>query len=38
VTWDQAMNSREDLTPPSYRWDQPMPEPEVARPGITRLT
>ena len=38
VTWDQALNSREDLTPPSYRWDQPMPEPEVARPGITRLT
>jgi predicted dehydrogenase len=38
VTWDQALNSREDLTPPSYRWDQPMPTPEVARPGITRLT
>jgi hypothetical protein len=38
VTWDQALNSREDLSPPSYRWDQPMPAPEVARPGITRLT
>ena len=30
VTWDQALNSREDLTPPSYRWDQPMPR---CRPG-----
>ena len=38
VTWDQALNSRQDLSPPSYRWDQPMPEPEVARPGITRLS
>ncbi len=38
VTWDQALNSRQDLTPPSYRWDQPMPEPEVARPGITRIS
>jgi predicted dehydrogenase len=37
VTWDQALNSREDLTPPSYRWDQAMPHPEVARPGVTRL-
>jgi len=38
VTWDQAMNSREDLSPPSYRWDQELPQWEVARPGITRLT
>jgi hypothetical protein len=38
VSWEQALNSREDLSPPSYRWDQPMPHPEVARPGVTRLT
>jgi myo-inositol 2-dehydrogenase / D-chiro-inositol 1-dehydrogenase len=38
ITWDQALNSQQDLSPPSYRWDQPMPEPEVARPGITRFS
>jgi predicted dehydrogenase len=38
VTWDQAMNSRQDLSPASYRWDQELPQWEVARPGITRLT
>ena len=35
LTWDQAMNSKEDLTPPSYDWDTPMPEPPVAMPGVT---
>ena len=38
ITWDQALNSRQDLSPPSYRWDQALPEPEVARPGITRFS
>jgi predicted dehydrogenase len=38
VTWDQALNSRQDLSPASYRWDQELPQWEVARPGITRLT
>jgi predicted dehydrogenase len=38
ITWDQAMNSREDMTPPDgYRWDRAPAIPEVARPGVTRL-
>ena len=35
LSWEQAMNSKEDLTPPSYDWDTPMPEPAVAMPGVT---
>ncbi len=39
VTWEQALNSREDLTPPEgYRWDHAPATPAVARPGITPLT
>ena len=37
VTWKQAMESKEDLSPPSYDWKQPLPEPAVARPGITKF-
>ncbi len=37
LTWDQIMESKEDLTPPSYRWDQNMPEPPVAIPGKTKF-
>jgi hypothetical protein len=36
ITWDQALNSNEDLTPPDgYRWDRAPAIPEVARPGVT---
>lgn len=35
ITWDMAMNSKEDLTPPRYAWDVPLPVPPVATPGIT---
>jgi predicted dehydrogenase len=34
ITWEQAMNSKEDLTPPSYEFST-APMPEVARPGVT---
>ena len=34
ITWDEAMNSKEDLTPASYEWG-PIPVPPVAMPGIT---
>jgi predicted dehydrogenase len=34
ITWEQAYNSREDLTPPRYEWG-PMPTPPVAMPGQT---
>ena len=36
ITWEQAMNSKEDLTPPKYEWG-PLPEPPVAMPGVTRF-
>ncbi len=35
ITWDMAMNSKEDLTPPRYAWDVPLPVPPVATPGVT---
>jgi hypothetical protein len=36
VTWEQATNSKEDLTPPSYAWGALETAP-VARPGVTQL-
>jgi predicted dehydrogenase len=35
ITWEQALNSTEDLTPARYEWG-PLPVPAVARPGVTR--
>ena len=37
ITWEMAMNSQEDLTPPKYDWDVPLPVPPVARPGVTKF-
>lgn len=34
ITWDQAWNSEEDLTPPAYEFG-PLPVPPVAVPGVT---
>ncbi len=34
ITWDMALNSREDLTPPRYEWG-PLPEAKIAVPGQT---
>ena len=34
ITWEQAMNSKQDLTPPSYDWG-PIEVAPVAMPGIT---
>jgi predicted dehydrogenase len=34
VTWEQALNSREDLSPESYDWNAKPPESKVAMPGI----
>jgi hypothetical protein len=36
VTWEQALQSREDLSPPNYEWG-PAPDAPIARPGITKL-
>jgi len=38
ITWEQAFNSREDLSPPRYDWDVPLPVPPVAMPGQTRFS
>jgi predicted dehydrogenase len=37
VTWDQAMNSREELSPAAYTWDANPPSAKVARPGVNRV-
>jgi hypothetical protein len=34
VTWEMALNSKEDLTPAHYDWAT-LPEPRVAIPGVT---
>jgi predicted dehydrogenase len=36
ITWEQAMNSKEDLTPASYDWGA-LPTPPVAMPGLTKF-
>ncbi len=36
ITWEQAFNSKEDLTPPRYEMGS-LPVPPVARPGFTRF-
>ena len=36
ITWEQAMASKEDLTPPKYEWG-PAPEVIIAKPGITKF-
>ena len=37
VTWQQALNSKEDLTPPRLEMSASLPMPAVARPGFTKL-
>jgi hypothetical protein len=37
ITWEQAFNSTEDLTPASYEWG-PIATPEIAKPGVTPFT
>ena len=37
VTWEQALNSRENLSPAGYTWDSAPPASSVAMPGVTRL-
>ncbi len=37
VSWEQAMNSKESLVPENLAWG-PMPMPQVAIPGQTKLT
>jgi predicted dehydrogenase len=37
ITWEMAMNSQEDLSPPRYDWDVELPMPPVAKPGVTKF-
>ena len=37
VTWEQALNSEENLMPERFDWDAPVPVPPVAMPGQTEL-
>ncbi|MBY0526789.1 MAG: Gfo/Idh/MocA family oxidoreductase [Gemmataceae bacterium] len=37
ITWDMAMNSKEDLSPPEYDWKVRLPDPPVAMPGVTKF-
>lgn len=37
LTFEQALNSKLDLTPPAYDFTTPVPIPEVAMPGKTKL-
>jgi predicted dehydrogenase len=37
ITWEQALNSQEDLSPTGYDWDAAPPKSEVARPGFTKF-
>jgi predicted dehydrogenase len=36
LTWDQCLNSTEDLSPSKYEWAE-VPLPQVAKPGLTRF-
>jgi predicted dehydrogenase len=38
VTWEQAMNSKEDLFPADLKWDSKLPVAPVAVPGVNELT
>jgi len=36
ITWEMALNSKQDLSPPKYEFG-PIPTPEVAKPGVTKF-
>ncbi len=37
ITWEMALNSKEDLSPPSYTWDGKLPYAPVPVPGVTKF-
>lgn len=37
ITWEQALNSVEDMTPRRYGWDAEPPPSPIAMPGATKL-
>ena len=38
IEWEQALNSQQTLLPDRLTWDTRIPMPDVATPGVTRLT
>ena len=38
ITWEQATNLAEDLSPPRYDWDVAVEVPPIARPGVSTLS
>ena len=37
VTWEQALNSKENLSPDGYTWDSKPPPSPIAVPGVTKF-
>jgi len=37
ITWEQALNSTDDLSPKVYDMKASLPEPKVALPGVTKF-
>jgi predicted dehydrogenase len=37
VTWEMALHSKEDLSPPAYSWDVKLPDPPIAIPGVAKF-
>jgi myo-inositol 2-dehydrogenase / D-chiro-inositol 1-dehydrogenase len=37
ITWDMALNSKEELVPENLTWDMAIPVPPLARPGETQF-
>jgi predicted dehydrogenase len=37
ISWEMAMNSKEDLSPPEYDWNVRLPDPPISLPGVTRF-
>jgi predicted dehydrogenase len=37
ITWDMALKSKEDLTPPKWDWNVTLPDPPIAVPGVTKF-
>jgi len=37
ITWEQALNSKENLSPDGYTWDAKPPPSSIAVPGVTKF-
>jgi myo-inositol 2-dehydrogenase/D-chiro-inositol 1-dehydrogenase len=37
ITWEKALASKEDLSPPRYDWAVALPDPPIAVPGVTKF-